>query len=180
MYSRSPTQTGCRRTHFASVRKGCHIQRTGCPLGFGICDAVFNPLSGHPQPTSDHWEITTCHKLPPRRRQGDHAIIAVESRTAVLRAIEGPDQRSAFCTRCRARWRAAVRRKGRQLISQDKVAVGDFGCWTSVSRKSVLPVSRNSTACCSTRPVRRRRAVRRTCSTPAPRPTSRRFRRSTT
>jgi urea transport system substrate-binding protein len=29
--------------------------------------------------------------------------------------------------------------KARQLISQDKVAV-TFGCWTSVSRKSVLPV----------------------------------------
>jgi urea transport system substrate-binding protein len=29
--------------------------------------------------------------------------------------------------------------KARQLISQDKVAVV-FGCWTSVSRKSVLPV----------------------------------------
>src|SRR5258708_17592690 len=29
--------------------------------------------------------------------------------------------------------------KARQLISQDKVVV-TFGCWTSVSRKSVLPV----------------------------------------
>ncbi|RZI80960.1 MAG: urea ABC transporter substrate-binding protein, partial [Rubrivivax sp.] len=29
--------------------------------------------------------------------------------------------------------------KAKQLISQDKVAV-TFGCWTSVSRKSVLPV----------------------------------------
>ena len=29
--------------------------------------------------------------------------------------------------------------KARQLITQDKVAVA-FGCWTSVSRKSVLPV----------------------------------------
>src|SRR3546814_4484260 len=29
--------------------------------------------------------------------------------------------------------------KGRQLLTQDKVAVV-FGCWTSVSRKSVLPV----------------------------------------
>ena len=29
--------------------------------------------------------------------------------------------------------------KARQLISQDKV-VATFGCWTSVSRKSVLPV----------------------------------------
>jgi urea transport system substrate-binding protein len=30
-------------------------------------------------------------------------------------------------------------KKGRQLLTQDKVAVV-FGCWTSVSRKSVLPV----------------------------------------
>ena len=29
--------------------------------------------------------------------------------------------------------------KARELIQKDKVAV-DFGCWTSVSRKSVLPV----------------------------------------
>src|SRR5437879_13876544 len=29
--------------------------------------------------------------------------------------------------------------KARQLLTQDKVAVV-FGCWTSVSRKSVLPV----------------------------------------
>ncbi len=29
--------------------------------------------------------------------------------------------------------------KARQLLAQDKVAVV-FGCWTSVSRKSVLPV----------------------------------------
>ncbi|MEN9355485.1 MAG: hypothetical protein RL318_2810, partial [Fibrobacterota bacterium] len=29
--------------------------------------------------------------------------------------------------------------KARQLLTQDKVAV-TFGCWTSVSRKSVLPV----------------------------------------
>jgi urea transport system substrate-binding protein len=58
--------------------------------------------------------------------------------------------------------------KSRQLLTQDKVAVV-FGCWTSVSRKSVLPV-------CSTKAKRSRR----TCSTPAPRPTSRRSRRSST
>src|SRR5690606_41159159 len=29
--------------------------------------------------------------------------------------------------------------RGRQLLTQDNVAV-TFGCWTSVSRKSVLPV----------------------------------------
>jgi urea transport system substrate-binding protein len=35
--------------------------------------------------------------------------------------------------------------KAKQLISQDKVAV-TFGCWTSVSRKSVLPVFESSNA----------------------------------
>ena len=46
---------------------------------------------------------------------------------------------------------AAVRRKGASgLLSQDKVSPSMFGCWTSVSRKSVLPVVQGgSTACCS-------------------------------
>jgi len=35
--------------------------------------------------------------------------------------------------------------KAKQLITQDKVAVV-FGCWTSVSRKSVLPVFEESNA----------------------------------
>jgi urea transport system substrate-binding protein len=39
--------------------------------------------------------------------------------------------------------------KAKQLLEQDKVAV-TFGCWTSVSRKSVLPSSRRTTACSST------------------------------
>jgi hypothetical protein len=34
---------------------------------------------------------------------------------------------------------AAVRGEGRELLEKDKVSVV-FGCWTSVSRKSVLPV----------------------------------------
>ena len=40
--------------------------------------------------------------------------------------------------------------KAAQLLEKDKVAVM-FGCWTSVSRKSVLPVVENTTACSSTR-----------------------------
>jgi urea transport system substrate-binding protein len=47
--------------------------------------------------------------------------------------------------------------KARELITKNKVAVV-FGCWTSVSRKSVLPVKRAS-ATCST-PVRRRTSRR--------------------
>src|SRR5450631_4638629 len=35
--------------------------------------------------------------------------------------------------------------KAKQLITQDKVAV-TFGCWTSVSRKSVLPVFESNNA----------------------------------
>src|SRR5438552_7942217 len=35
--------------------------------------------------------------------------------------------------------------KAKQLINQDKVAV-TFGCWTSVSRKSVLPVFESNNA----------------------------------
>jgi len=62
--------------------------------------------------------------------------------------------------------------KARELLSKDKVAAV-FGCWTSVSRKSVLPVLKNSTASfftpCSTR-VRNPRA---TSSTPARPRTSR-------
>src|SRR6266542_6948391 len=40
--------------------------------------------------------------------------------------------------------------KAAQLLERDKVAVV-FGCWTSVSRKSVLPVSKRTTACSFTR-----------------------------
>jgi urea transport system substrate-binding protein len=69
--------------------------------------------------------------------------------------------------------------KARELISIHKVAAV-FGCWTSVSRKSVLPVFEELNNLlfypCSTRARNRRR----TCSTPAPRRTSRRFRPSTT
>jgi ABC-type branched-subunit amino acid transport system substrate-binding protein len=55
--------------------------------------------------------------------------------------------------------------KAKQLLEQDKVAV-TFGCWTSVSRKSVLPVSRRRRACSSIRSSTRARKCRRTSSTP--------------
>ena len=61
--------------------------------------------------------------------------------------------------------------KAKQLIDQDKVAVV-FGCWTSVSRKSVLPVFEEKTACCSTLCNTRVKSCLRTCFTPAQLPTS--------
>ena len=64
--------------------------------------------------------------------------------------------------------------KARQLLTQDKVAVV-FGCWTSVSRKSVLPVFKElNSVCCSTRCSMRERNSRRTCFTRVRHRTSRR------
>ena len=68
--------------------------------------------------------------------------------------------------------------KARELISKDKVAAV-FGCWTSVSRKSVLPVFKDLTRSCSIRCSTRARRASATCSTLAPRRTSRRSRRWT-
>ncbi len=70
--------------------------------------------------------------------------------------------------------------KAKELIEKDKVSAV-FGCWTSVSRKSVLPVFKELEldpvlSRCSTRA----RNPSATSSTPAPRPTSRRSRPSTT
>ncbi len=68
--------------------------------------------------------------------------------------------------------------KARQLLTQDKVAAV-FGCWTSVSRKSVLPVFEELNGLLFyPGAVPKARRSRRTCSIQAPRPTSRRFRRS--
>jgi urea transport system substrate-binding protein len=67
--------------------------------------------------------------------------------------------------------------KARELLTQDKVAVV-FGCWTSVSRKSVLPVFEELNGLLFY-PVQYEgeELLSATCSTPAPRRTSRRSRR---
>ena len=69
--------------------------------------------------------------------------------------------------------------KARELITKDKVAVV-FGCWTSVSRKSVLPVFKELDSILFY-PVQYEGEERRAqvCDTGPP-PTSRRSRRSTT
>ena len=69
--------------------------------------------------------------------------------------------------------------KARELISVNGVAA-IFGCWTSVSRKSVLPVFEElNSHPLLPGPVRGRGELARTSSTPAPRRTSRRSRPST-
>jgi urea transport system substrate-binding protein len=69
--------------------------------------------------------------------------------------------------------------KAKQLMTQDKVAV-TFGCWTSVSRKSVLPVFEELNGLLFYPVQYEGEELRRTCSTPARRPTSRPSRRSNT
>ena len=64
--------------------------------------------------------------------------------------------------------------KTKQLLAQDKVAV-IFGCWTSVSRKSVLPVVEELNGLLFYPVQYEGEELPRTCSTPAPRPTSRPF-----
>ena len=54
--------------------------------------------------------------------------------------------------------------KAKQLLEEDKVAV-TFGCWTSVSRKSVLPVFEKTTASSSTRCSTKAKSSPRTSST---------------
>jgi len=68
--------------------------------------------------------------------------------------------------------------KARQLISVDKVAA-TFGCWTSVSRKSVLPVFEELNGILFYPVSMKARSAAATSSTPALHRTSRRSRRST-
>ena len=63
--------------------------------------------------------------------------------------------------------------KAKELIEKDKVAAV-FGCWTSVSRKSVLPVFKELDSILSIRCNTRARNRSATSSIPAPRPIRRR------
>jgi urea transport system substrate-binding protein len=65
--------------------------------------------------------------------------------------------------------------KARELISKDKVS-SVFGCWTSVSRKSVLPVFKELNTSCFTPSSTRVKNPSATCSTRVLPPTSRRSR----
>jgi urea transport system substrate-binding protein len=69
--------------------------------------------------------------------------------------------------------------KARELLQVHKVDV-TFGCWTSVSRKSVLPVFEELNGLLFYPVQYEGEEQRRTSSIPAPRRTSRRSRRSST
>ena len=68
-------------------------------------------------------------------------------------------------------WPTFAEKAKKLLISDHCAAV--FGCWTSASRKAVLPVSRKRTACSTTPPSTKAWSSPRTSSTPARKPRSR-------
>ena len=70
--------------------------------------------------------------------------------------------------------------KALELLTKEKVAVV-FGCWTSTSRKAVIAdVRAIERPAFLSRCNTKAKKARATCSTPAPRPTSRQFRPSAT
>jgi urea transport system substrate-binding protein len=75
-------------------------------------------------------------------------------------------------------WDAYAEKAG-ELLTSEKVAVV-FGCWTSISRKAVLPVFEQLNGLLFYPFNMRARRARATFSTWVPRPTSRPFRRSAT
>ena len=114
---------------------------------------------------------------------GTMAISEVSLRDTVMMAVEEINAKGGVMDRMikpvvvdpASNWDLFAE-KAKQLLLQDKVAVV-FGCWTSVSRKSVLPVFEKKTACCSIPCSTRVKSVRVTSSTPAPHRTSRLCRR---
>ena len=112
-------------------------------------------------------KIGVLHSL-----SGTMAISEVSLRDTVLMAVEEINAKGGVLGRQvkpvvvdpASNWDLFAE-KAKQLLLQDKVAVV-FGCWTSVSRKSVLPVLRRTTGYSSIQSNMKARSVLITCSTP--------------
>jgi len=118
-----------------------HVSRRGAikTLTAAIITASLAPMSF--AQTKDPIKVGVLHSL-----SGTMAISETVLKDVALMAIEEINAKGGVMGRKlepvvvdpASNW-PLFAEKGRQLISQDKVAV-TFGCWTSVSRKSVLPV----------------------------------------
>ncbi len=118
-----------------------HVTRRGAikALTAAIITASLTPLSF--AQSKDPIKVGVLHSL-----SGTMAISETVLKDVALMAIEEINAKGGVMGRKlepvvvdpASNW-PLFAEKGRQLISQDKVAV-TFGCWTSVSRKSVLPV----------------------------------------
>lgn len=118
--------------------------RTTAAVGFGAAAGIGAP-SVLPAQGRGTVKIGVLHSL-----SGTMAISEVSLRDAVLMAVEEINARGGVLGRKiepvvvdpASNWDLFAE-KAKQLLLQDKVAVV-FGCWTSVSRKSVLPVFENN------------------------------------
>src|SRR5499425_684694 len=118
-------------------------------------------------------KIGVLHSL-----SGTMAISEVSLRDVVLMAVEEINAKGGVMGRKiqpvvvdpASNWDLFAE-KAKQLLLQDKVAVV-FGCWTSVSRKSVLPVFESNNGLLFYPVHMKARSARRTSSTRAPRRTS--------
>ena len=99
---------------------------------------------GTPVLAADTIKVGILHSL-----SGTMAICETALKDMALMTIEEINNKGGVLGKNWSRWSSIpasnwplFAEKARQLLTKDKVAVV-FGCWTSVSRKSVLPVSRN-------------------------------------
>ena len=115
------------------------IRRTMRPLALAACLAGVTAGSAYAQ--DDTIKVGILHSL-----SGTMAISETTLKDVMLMLVEQQNEKGGLLGK---KLEAVVvdpasdwplfAEKARQLISQDKVAAV-FGCWTSVSRKSVLPV----------------------------------------
>jgi len=119
--------------------KGTAALGAGAAAGFGF------PAMLRAQGSKEPIKIGVLHSL-----SGTMAISEVSLRDIVLMAVEEINAKGGVLGRPlqpvvvdpASNWDLFAE-KAKQLLLQDKVAVV-FGCWTSVSRKSVLPVLENN------------------------------------
>jgi urea transport system substrate-binding protein len=117
-----------------------NIWKTARLLAYAVA-AVIPALASVPAQAADTIKVGILHSL-----SGTMAISETTLKDVMLMLIEEQNKKGgllgkkleAVVVDPASNW-PLFAEKARQLISQDKVAAV-FGCWTSVSRKSVLPV----------------------------------------
>ncbi len=138
------TCLACSGAHFINQWTRGHIMQRRSfvkQLALSAALATAGILAGTPAFAADTIKVGVLHSL-----SGTMAISETVLKDVTLMAIDEINAKGgvlgkkleAVVVDPASNW-PLFAEKARQLISQDKVAVV-FGCWTSVSRKSVLPV----------------------------------------
>ena len=156
--------------------------RTGKAIAaLALAAAVLLPGASSPARAEDTIKIGVLHSL-----SGTMAISETTLKDTVLMMVDDLNKHGgllgkkveAVVVDPASNW-PLFAEKARELLQKDKVAVV-FGCWTSVSRKSVLPVFEELNGLLFYPVQYEGEESSTTCSTPGPRPISRRSQRSST